>query len=160
LPAEATRYHFTDVSEVFLDRAREQFAAWPFLRFGLADMDRDPAEQGLSPGGYELIVSANAVHAVKDLRLALQRLRSLLAPGGRLLVLESTAHLAWFDMSTGLIEGWQHFADDLRGDNPLLTPPAWTQALREAGFESAEAWPRAGSAAEALGQHLVVARVA
>ena len=160
LPAEATRYHFTDVSEVFLDRAREQFAAWPFLRFGLADMDRDPAEQGLAPGGYDLIVSANAVHAVKDLRLALQRLRGLLAPGGTLVLLESTAHLAWFDMTTGLIEGWQHFADDLRGDNPLLTPPAWTQALREAGFESAEAWPRAGSAAEALGQHLVVARVA
>ncbi|NIM40826.1 MAG: hypothetical protein GTN84_07715 [Hydrogenophaga sp.] len=63
-------------------------------------------------------------------------------------------------MTTGLIEGWQHFADDLRTDNPLLAPPAWLQALREAGFEAADAWPRAGSAASELGQHVIVARVA
>jgi acyl transferase domain-containing protein len=160
LPAQATRYHFTDVSDVFLDRAREHFAAWPHMSFGLLDMDRDPAEQGVAPGGFDVIVSANAVHASKDLRLTLQRLRELLAPGGALVLVESTVHMAWFDMTTGLIEGWQHFADDLRTDNPLLAPPVWLQALREAGFEAADAWPRAGSAASELGQHVIVARVA
>jgi hypothetical protein len=62
-------------------------------------------------------------------------------------------------MTTGLIEGWQHFADDLRGDNPLLPPARWIEALREAGFDEAGAWPPAGSPAEALGQHVIVARV-
>ena len=37
-------------------------------------------------------------------------------------------------MSTGLIEGWQHFLDDLRLDNPLLSSPAWVLALGDAGF--------------------------
>src|SRR5690606_2434020 len=45
-------------------------------------------------------------------------------------------------------------------DNPLLAPPVWLQALREAGFEAADAWPRAGSGAAELGQHVIVARVA
>jgi len=63
-------------------------------------------------------------------------------------------------MTTGLIEGWQHFADDLRGDNPLLAPTVWVDALRVAGFDAAQAWPKAGSPGEALGQHVIVARVA
>jgi acyl carrier protein len=48
----------------------------------------------------------------------------------------------------------------LRTDNPLLPAPTWVTALRDAGFDEASAWPRAGSAAQAIGQHVVVARVA
>jgi len=159
VPAERAQYQFTDVSDVFLDRARERFAAYPFVRFGRFDMDADPQAQGHAPGSVDAIVSANAVHASKDLRAVLKRLRDLLAPGGMLVLVESTTHLPWFDMTTGLIEGWQHFADDLRGDNPLLPPARWIEALREAGFDEAGAWPPAGSPAEALGQHVIVARV-
>ncbi|MBX3611470.1 MAG: acyltransferase domain-containing protein [Hydrogenophaga sp.] len=159
LPPERTQYHFTDVSDVFLDRARERFAAHGCLSFGRFDMDADAGAQGYAPHSFDAIVAANAVHASKDLRAALQTLRGLLAPGGTVVLVESTTHLDWFDMTTGLIEGWQHFADDLRGDNPLLAPATWLQALREAGFEHAGAWPPAGSPAEVLGQHLIVARV-
>jgi acyl transferase domain-containing protein/SAM-dependent methyltransferase len=159
LPPERTSYHFTDVSDVFLDRARTHFAAYPFLTFGTYDMDRDAAEQGYAPHSFDAIVSANAVHASKDLRAALKALRGLLAPGGMLVLVESTTHLPWFDMTTGLIEGWQHFADDLRTDNPLLPPQTWLRALREAGFDEAGAWPPSGSAAEAMGQHVIVGRV-
>ena len=98
------------------------------------------------------------MHASTNLRLALRRVRDLLAPGGVLVLIESTTHLTWFDMTTGLIEGWQHFTDDLRADNPLLPADAWIKALNEAGFEAAEAWPGAGSTADALGQHVIVAR--
>ena len=102
------------------------------------------------------MIAANAVHASRDLRAALARLHELLAPGGVLLLVETTEHLAWFDMTTGLIEGWQHFADDLRSDNPLLAAPTWVSALRDAGFDDAAAWPHAGSAAQAIGQHVIV----
>ncbi len=159
LPPDRTGYHFTDVSDVFLDRARTHFAAYPFVTFGTYDMDKDAAAQGYAPQSFDAIVSANAVHASKDLRAALQTLRGLLAPGGLLVLVESTTHLPWFDMTTGLIEGWQHFADDLRTDNPLLPPETWVRALREAGFDEAGSWPPAGSAAEAMGQHVIVARV-
>src|SRR6185503_10970344 len=58
----------------------------------------------------------------------------------------------------GLIEGWQHFADDLRGDNPLLPPTTWIGAMEQAGFAEARAWPRAGSVAEGVAQHVIVGR--
>ena len=159
LAADRTRYVFTDMSDLFLDRARERFAAYPFVDYRLFNMERDPAEQGFAPGSFDVIVSANAVHASTDLRLTLRRLRELLAPGGMLVLVESTVHMDWFDMTTGLIEGWQHFADDLRTDNPLLPPETWRAALRDAGFVVAETYPGEGSAAGALGQHLVLGLV-
>ena len=153
-----TQYTFSDISEFFLERARNKFVACAHLRFQRFDLDREAAEQGFGAASFDVIVAANVVHATPDLRKSLMRLRELLAPGGLLLLLESTRHLAWFDMSTGLIEGWQAFNDDLRVDGPLLPPERWLQVLRTAGFDEADAWPRAGSAAEAIGQHLIVAR--
>jgi SAM-dependent methyltransferase len=129
LPSERTHYVFSDVSDLFLDRARERFAAYGFIDYRRFDMEQEPAAQGFEAGSFDVIVSANAVHASTDLRKALQRLRSLLAPGGTLVLVESTVHLDWFDMTTGLIEGWQHFADDLRTDNPLLAPETWVRAF-------------------------------
>jgi acyl transferase domain-containing protein/SAM-dependent methyltransferase len=156
---DRVRYVFTDVSDLFLDQARQKFASYPFMEFGRFDLDRDLAGQGYAPASFDVILSANAVHATTNLRLALQRLRDLLAPGGILILVESTIHFDWFDMSTGLIEGWQHFSDDLRTDNPLLTPAVWMEALNDAGFVDAGAWPSAGTAADHIGMHVVAARV-
>ncbi len=158
LAADRTDYLFTDVSDAFLERARGRFANYPQVRFGLFDLEIDPAQQGYTAGQFDVIVSANCVHASRDLRAVLARLRALLAPGGLLMLVESTVHFDFFDITTGLIEGWQAFADDLRTDNPLLPPETWTEAMRVAGFEFAEAWPERSSVADALGQHVIVAR--
>lgn len=158
LTAGQASYHFTDVSDMFLNRARERFGAYAFMIFDRLDLDRELAEQGHSTAAFDVIISANAVHAGEDLRQSLRRLRELLAPGGTLILIESTTHFAWFDMTTGLIEGWHHFAENLRSDNPLLSRDSWIAALSEAGFEGASAWPTAGSLADHLGQHVLVAR--
>lgn len=153
-------YWFTDVTPVFLDRARDKFAAFPGVRVGQFDLEKDPAAQGFAQGSFDLVLAANAVHATRDLREALARIRSLLGPGGMVLLVESTAHLAWYDMTTGLIEGWQKFADDLREDNPLLAPETWVRALLESGFDEAGAWPPAGSLPATVGQQVVAAWLA
>lgn len=70
---------------------------------------------------------------------------------------ETTSHPHYFDITTGLIEGWQSFADDLRGDNPLVPAPTWLTLLQQAGFEQAAAFPRDGTPAAILGNHVIVA---
>ena len=160
LPAERTRYSFTDVSDFFFDRARERFADQAIITFGRLDLDQDLRSQGYVPGTVDVIVAANAVHASVDVPVALCRLRDLLAPGGVLILIESTTHFTWFDMTTGLIEGWQHFADDLRTEQPLLDAATWIEALADAGFEQSGFWPAEDSPARHLGQHVLVARVA
>jgi SAM-dependent methyltransferase len=158
LPASAI-YHFTDVSDLFVDRARERFAAYPNMRYRRFDLDLPLAEQGYGPAQYDLIVSANAIHACTDLAATLGRVRSLLAPGGMLALVESTTSFAWFDFTTALIEGWRKHADGLRTEGPLLRPEAWRRALIEAGFAEVGAWPEAGSPGDTLGQHLILAQV-
>ena len=152
-------YWYTDVSTAFLARAREKLAAYPFVRYAVLDVERDPAEQGFQRGALDVIVATNVVHATRDVEATLRRLRSLLAPGGVLILGEATTHLAWFDVTTGLIEGWQRFEDASRGDSPLLAPVAWDRALRAAGFDAVACLPESGSAATVLGQHVLVGRV-
>ena len=160
LPADRVEYSFTDASDFFFDRARGRFAGPIAMTFGILDMDQDLPAQGYQAASVDIVVAANALHASIDLQAALRRLRDLLTPGGILILVESTTHFAWFDMTTGLIEGWQHFADRLRQDQPLLSAPAWVVALVDAGFEQSDFWPSDDSAARHLGQHVLVARVA
>jgi len=77
------------------------------------------------------------LHATRDLRATLRHARSLLAPGGLLIVLETTAPRRWVDLTFGLTEGWWKFTDsDLRASHPLLPPEKWIALLRECGFEA------------------------
>ena len=151
-------YWFTDLSEFFLARAQEKFAAFDFVRYGLLDIERDPEPQGYPSGGFDVIVAANVLHATSDLRKTLDHARQILSSGGLLVLSETTVHHGWFDITTGLIEGWQLFDDGIRTDNPLLTADTWQRVLLECGFEEAAAFPQAGSPAEILGSAIVVAR--
>lgn len=150
-------YEFTDVSELFLGRAAAKFAAYDFVRYGRLDLEQPPAEQGYAPGSYDVIVATNVLHATADLHATLDHVYGLLAPGGLLLVNEVTEHLAWYDITTGLIEGWQRFDDDLRQDQPLLDAPLWERALAGHGFASVAAWPQPESPAAVLGQRVIAA---
>ena len=42
LPAGRTRYVYTDVSPLFTARARDRFAAFPFVEYATLDISRDP----------------------------------------------------------------------------------------------------------------------
>ena len=152
------RYHFTDVSEVFLDRARRRFADFPFMEYGKFDLDRKPSEQGYATASFDVVIAANAVHACADLRSTLRQLREMLSPGGVLILIEFTTYFAWFDITTALVETWSRSVDDLRSDISLLSAEAWVEILEESGFVAAGAWPRPGTSADHLGQHVIVAR--
>jgi 3-oxoacyl-(acyl-carrier-protein) synthase/SAM-dependent methyltransferase/acyl carrier protein len=158
LPAGQAEYWFTDVSELFLNRAQRRFGAYPFVRYALFDLDRPLEEQGIGAGQFDVIVAANVIHASRNLNLALERVRRLLAPGGMLVLLECTTHHSHFDMSVGLIEGWQHFEDDIRQEHPLLDIEQWRNLLEANGFSSMIALPELDSPASAVGQHILIAR--
>jgi 3-oxoacyl-(acyl-carrier-protein) synthase/SAM-dependent methyltransferase/acyl carrier protein len=158
LPSGTVEYWFTDLSELFLRRARREFSQYGFVHYGHFDIDRDFEEQGFRDGMFDVIVAANVLHAARNLASALARVQRLLSPGGILALLETTYHHSWFDMSTGLIEGWQHFEDEDRQDHPLLTPEQWRVAIERSGFAEAIALPGADSPASILGQHLLLAR--
>jgi NADPH:quinone reductase-like Zn-dependent oxidoreductase/predicted O-methyltransferase YrrM len=134
---DRTDYLFTDIGPSMVSRARDAFAAFPFMDFRVFDLERDPDEQGIA-GGYDLILASNVIHATADLGKTLARLRGLLAPGGIMLMLEVAGDERWIDVTFALTEGWWRFTDlDLRKNSPLLSRGEWLALLEKAGFESA-----------------------
>ena len=168
LPAERTDYLFTDLSPLFLARAAEQFAAFPFMRHQVLDIERDPVTQGCATGGFDIVIAANVLHATADLGQALAHARALLAPGGQLLLLEGTVPERWVDLSFGLTEGWWRFTDSaLRPAHPLISREAWRGLLARQGFDEVCLFPEADASARAPAagraqdqQVLIVARAA
>ncbi|KJK56411.1 hybrid non-ribosomal peptide synthetase/type I polyketide synthase, partial [Saccharothrix sp. ST-888] len=162
LPVVADRsgrvgFTFTDVSPRFLDHGRDRFAEqYPFVGFQLLNLERELPEQGFAPGSADVVLGTNVVHATKDLRRTLRELRTLLKPGGLLVLNELTAIRPYLTLGGGVMEGWWAFQD---GEariprSPLATPASWTAMLQEEGYT--EVRTLAGGPAE-LGQHVLVA---
>jgi len=140
LPAERTDYVFTDVSQSFLNRAKDRFRAFPFVRYEILDVEGDAREQGFHEDSFDLIVICDAVHATADLRATLSGLRGLLASGGVLALMEMTTPPRWCDLVFGLLPGWWAFSDvDLRPSHATLAAPGWLSVLAQCGYTCGQA---------------------
>jgi acyl carrier protein/phospholipid N-methyltransferase len=157
LPSERLSYHFTDLSDRFLQKASARFSRYRFLRYGILDIESDDSVQG-HQHAYDLVIAANVIHATRDIRATLARLKSLVASDGVVILFESTQNFAWHQISTALIEGWQKSEDDLREGLPLMKAGEWINALQGVGFETAIQAPESGSAAESIGVHILLAK--
>ncbi len=158
LPKERTEYFFTDMSEFFFTQAAERFRAFPFLRYGILNIENAAQEQSYGQHEFDVVVAANVLHATKNLHTTMDNVLALLKPGGALVLYETTHQPAWFDVTIALIEGWQRFEDGLRSDIPLISPKMWESLLREHGFEQVAAFPENGAPTEMLNQHIIVAQ--
>ncbi|WP_028648005.1 non-ribosomal peptide synthetase [Nocardiopsis sp. CNT312] len=155
-------YRFTDLSPFFLTEARERFADFPWVSFGLYDLDRDPREQGQAPNSFDVIVAANVLHNAVDADTALARMRELLVPGGHLLFIETTlerdpALLVSMEFMEGLDGG--HRDARTETDQTFLTRDQWEAALERAGATAPLVLPEPGDALSRTGQSLYLARV-
>jgi acyl transferase domain-containing protein/acyl carrier protein/protein-L-isoaspartate O-methyltransferase len=159
LAPEATDYVFTDVSPVFTSRAAERFRAYPFVRYEVLDIERDPAGQGLAGERFDVVLAANVLHATADLRRTLRHVRQLLAPEGLLVLVEATSTQRFGDLTVGLTEGWWKFTDsDLRPSYALLPRDRWATLLRSEGFTDVGLVPGEGDESILAHQALVLAR--
>lgn len=133
------RYLFSDLSPAFLARAKMRFAAVGWIDYCRLDIERPPEEQGIAAGAFDVAVASNVLHATRDLAQTLAHVRSLLAPGGRIVFLECVQSQPWLDLIFGLTEGWWRGCEcPLRKGYPLLEGPAWAAALSAHGFGSVQ----------------------
>lgn len=129
------RYTFTDVSAGFFNAAKEKLSAWTdLIDFETFDAERDPADQGLKAGTYDLIVAYFVLHATANLEKTLSNVRKLLRPGGKLLMAETTRDAIDAQMIFGTLPGWWLGGDDGRTESPNAPLETWDKALRASGF--------------------------
>lgn len=158
-------YLFTDVSRFFLSSARERFAAYDGVRYGLLDVNGDYAAQGYEPESFDVVLAANVLHNARHAVDVLTALRSLLAPGGALVFIDTTVEhyqlmtSMQFLMSPPASDPDADFTDFRRGTDRIFpTREEWLDALSAAGFSDLECLPPPGHPLGRIGQYLFVGR--
>jgi nonribosomal peptide synthetase protein BlmVIII len=132
-------YHVTDVSRSFVAElaAQARSRGLDAVRTGVFDITRDPADQGLAGHRYDLVCGLDVVHATPDIRRSVANLRRLLAPGGVLALVETTATDRWLPLIWGLADGWWSYTDGRTG-GPLLSAPAWRDLVAALDFATTD----------------------
>ncbi|KAE8154018.1 hypothetical protein BDV25DRAFT_168001 [Aspergillus avenaceus] len=134
-------YTYTDISSGFFERAAgEKFQAHAHkMIFKTLNIENDPASQGFSTNSYDVIIASNVLHATKSLKETLQHTRSLLKPGGYLILLEVIrTDVMRHGLVMGGLPGWWIGEQDGRYGGPSITLEEWDAVLRETGFGGIE----------------------
>ncbi|KAH7398011.1 putative polyketide synthase [Cadophora sp. MPI-SDFR-AT-0126] len=138
--AKFATYDFTDISTGFFEKVSERIKIFgDLVTFKRLDIESDPEEQGFESGSYDLVIAANVLHATKSIKNTLKRVRSLLKPGGSLILIEITVSNLAASLIFGTLPGWWAGEETNRQMGPLLTEPEWDDALSKADFDGLKA---------------------
>ncbi|KAF4768453.1 hypothetical protein HAV15_002721 [Penicillium sp. str.  len=132
-------YVFTDVSAGFFEKSKIKLQPWKqVLDFQVLNIEASPEDQGYKEGTYDLIIAANVLHATVNMSNTMTNVRSLLKPGGKLLLLEITSpSIASFPFAT--LPGWWLGEEEFRQNGPTLSSVTWDSVLRSTGFSGIQA---------------------
>jgi NADPH:quinone reductase-like Zn-dependent oxidoreductase/NAD(P)-dependent dehydrogenase (short-subunit alcohol dehydrogenase family)/SAM-dependent methyltransferase len=113
-------YTYTDVSTELVEQARDKFCEWIApIDFKKIDISQDPIPQGLTAHGFDLIVTSMLSFTATGRGIALEHIKKLMRPGGRLVLLEPTAVTA---------------SGSGRTDEPHISISQWDTCLKDHGF--------------------------
>ncbi|HVJ18921.1 MAG TPA: SDR family NAD(P)-dependent oxidoreductase, partial [Polyangiaceae bacterium] len=137
LPPERTEYVFTDLSQLFLLKAKQRFSRFPFVQYRTLDIEKPPSRAEL--GSFDLVIASDVLHATRDLKKTLTNVKELLASEGMLLMLEVTNTPIFLDLIFGMTEGWWLFEDkERRKTHATMPPQQWRTLLEESEFSDVQ----------------------
>lgn len=133
-------YTFTDIGVSFFEKAREVFADHADrMEFRKLDVTKRPEDQGFKPHSYDMVVASSVLHATPKLVETMTNVRSLLKPGGQVVICEATyKEHNRTGYLFGLFPDWWAGVDEGRDLGPFATYPEWDAILKEAGFSGIE----------------------
>lgn len=149
-------YTYTDTSVYFIDIAKQQASAYPFVEFSLLDIEEDPVVQGYPLHTYDCVIAVNSLHRVKNMKDSMKQLSRLLKPAGIIIMTELSSPTYLQDISAGFLESGFTKIEDERKENgtALLGQEGWERVLRDNGFEPVLVFP--GLKREAYGRGILI----
>ncbi|PWV55401.1 non-ribosomal peptide synthetase [Nocardiopsis sp. L17-MgMaSL7] len=134
----------------------------PRVRCAAFDPAHDPAEQGLARNSVDLLVCVGVVDNLPDAQAALDRLSTLVAPGGWMLLLANTNDddHALRISAEFMAEHAGPFTDVRQAqEQSFLRHEQWRELLNGRDRRIAAEFPESSEAAGAFGQHLYLVQV-
>ena len=136
------RYVYTDLSPAFFARAKEKFQEYAdILEYKVCDISKDPISQSFEPATFDLVVASHVLHATDSIGDSLQHIRTLLKPGGKLLLFETTRPDSLRGaFAFGLLTGWWSPLDHEQRTtySPCLPTADWNERLQANGFSGVD----------------------
>lgn len=112
------------------------------MEYKVFDASKEPADQGLELGVYDLIIASNVIHATAVLKTTLTHVRKLLSPRGRFFLQElapADGASKLNNLIMGILPGWWLGEADGRPTAPSVSTERWDKELQSAGFAPIEA---------------------
>lgn len=131
-------YCYTDVSKAFLQFAEQTYGpSFPYLTYQLFDVEKPIAEQGIPADAFDIVISANALHATHNIRQTLRNIKAAMKKNGLLLLNEMCVNPLFPHLTFGLLDGWWLYEDPaLRMPGcPGLAPASWKRVMEETGLD-------------------------
>ncbi|WP_153012365.1 thioesterase domain-containing protein, partial [Type-E symbiont of Plautia stali] len=159
LAAFPVDYLFSDLSNYFLNEAEKRFSQWPWVRYGLYDINQPALPQGIEPASRDVILCANVLHNSRHAADVIAKLKEILAPGGWLVFIEATSNSYQIMSSMEFKEGLTGFKDcRLEQGTTFISLNEWHHYLEQAGATEIVIAPQEALALNDLGQHVFAAR--
>ncbi len=153
-------YLYSDVSPFFLNAARERHGNYPWVRYGLFDLNQDYVSQGLQAASWDVIVCSNVLHNAHHAPTVLSQLRELGAPGCALVIIEATREIAALMTSMEFQTGLSGFTDEREAlDQTFFTREQWQRLFTEAQGDILCTYPSPDDAVASVGQVAFVVRM-
>lgn len=128
-------YCFTDVSQFFLNKAKDRYKEYSNISYMLMDINKDYSEQGFKDKAYDVILCANVLHNSHNIGENLSKLKKLLKDDGYIIIIEATRESCLLTTSLELKGGLEGFTDHRRGGIDVFTSEdKWIELIKEAGF--------------------------
>lgn len=137
-------YVFTDVSQFFLNKAQENFAAYPFMEYGLFDINKPYWKQGVKNSEFDIIICNNVLHNAKSLPHVMQSFREILVEGGAVIIADTTGENYSLLTSMEFHAGLNQFEDFRKEENQVFVKrEQWLKVFEEENIELAAVYPSA-----------------
>lgn len=128
-------YTFTDISAGFLAAAKEMLSDYRDVHYSVLDIEQNPLENGFEPV-YDVVLACEAIHATASMDRTLKYCRSLLKPGGKLVLVETTRMRVLFGLLYGILTGYWQLDD--RTEGPFMNLETWQRRLPENGLSGTD----------------------
>ncbi|KAJ5279937.1 hypothetical protein N7478_005309 [Penicillium angulare] len=133
-----SQYTWSDIGNIKAT-IQERLADYPSLHFQSLDITKDPIEQGFQPKSMDLVIASELERLPScSLVSALKNVKSLLVPGGRLLIREYAPALSAFDFLSSCSSRFDPNKLAMAANRTELFTEAWTTMLQDAGFDGIE----------------------
>ncbi|MBE6876626.1 MAG: methyltransferase, partial [Ruminococcus sp.] len=151
-------YYFTDLSEFFFNKAKEQFGDRPWIRYQIFDINQDYTSQGIDPFSFDIILSANVLHNASNIDAVMEKLKSLLTDDGCMVIIDETKE-AYNLLTTMEFKNGLTGFEDGREENhqTFIFREQWEKILSAHSAEVIREFPQAEEALSSSDQTIFVA---